>query len=74
MLFRSGADLTLSIHSYILKFLENSCDPSPLLVDKVEKGELGFKSGTGFFDWSTEKIAQSRRQLIEHLIKVLYKK
>jgi len=69
-----GADLTLSIHSYILKFLENSGEPSPLLVEKVEKGELGFKTGTGFFDWTTEKIAQSRQQLIEHLIKVLYNK
>lgn len=69
-----GTDLTLSIHSYILKFLENSPEPSPLLVEKVEKGELGFKSGKGFSDWSPETIAQSRTQLTEYLIKVLYGK
>jgi 3-hydroxybutyryl-CoA dehydrogenase len=69
-----GTDLTLSIHSYILKFLENSPEPSPLLKEKVSKGELGFKSGKGFQAWSTEQIAQSRKQLTEYLIKVIYNK
>lgn len=69
-----GNDLTLSIHSYILPFLEDSHRPSPLLVEKVEKGQLGFKSGEGFFPWDNESIGNSRRQLIEHLLKVLYGK
>ncbi len=69
-----GTDLTLSIHSYILKHIENSTEPSPLLVEKVKKGELGFKSGKGFFDWDEEEIDQSRKKLTEHLIKVIHKK
>ena len=40
-----GLDLTLSIHNYVLKYLEDSHEPSPLLKEKVEKGELGFKTG-----------------------------
>ena len=69
-----GTDLTLSIHSYILKFLENSPEPSPLLKEKVAQGELGFKSGQGFMSWTPEGIADSRRGLSEHLIKVIYGK
>lgn len=69
-----GADLTLSIHEYILKYLENSTEPSPLLKDKVEKGELGFKSGKGFFEWSKEDIDKSNKELREYLINVIYKK
>lgn len=65
-----GTDLTLSIHSYILKYLENSTEPSLLLKGKVEKGELGFKTGKGFQQWSEEDIERSRRELIEYLIKV----
>lgn len=67
-----GADLTYSIHSYILKYLENSTEPSPLLKEKVESGDLGFKTGKGFMEWTPETIEQSRKRLSEHLIKVLY--
>ncbi len=69
-----GIDLTYSIHSYILKFLESSAQPSPLLKEKVEKGDLGFKSGKGFMEWTEEDKTQSRKRLSEHLIKVLYNK
>jgi 3-hydroxybutyryl-CoA dehydrogenase len=67
-----GTDLTLSIHSYILKFLENSPEPSPLLRAKVEQGNLGFKSGEGFMTWSEDAIKQSRDALTQHLIRMLY--
>jgi 3-hydroxybutyryl-CoA dehydrogenase len=69
-----GLDLTLSIHNYILKHLENSTEPSRLLVEKVRNGELGFKSGKGFQEWSPEKIEESNRSLREYLIKVIYNK
>ena len=69
-----GTDLTLSIHSYILKHLENSTEPSPLLKEKVEKGNLGFKTGKGFQNWTPEKVKESNDGLREYLIKVLYNK
>jgi 3-hydroxybutyryl-CoA dehydrogenase len=65
-----GTDLTFSIHNYILKHLESSPEPSPLLVEKVKNGELGFKSGKGFQEWTPEEIAESRRRLIQYLIDV----
>ncbi len=63
-----GLDLTLSIHDYILKHLESSPNPSPLLKEKVEKGELGFKTGRGFQTWSAEEAEKSRSRLLEYLI------
>ena len=69
-----GTDLTLSIHSYILKHLENSTEPSPLLKAKVEQGKLGFKSGEGFQVWSTKQAKEAGDNLRDYLIKVLYNK
>ncbi len=63
-----GLDLTLAIHDYILKHLEASPGPSPLLREKVERGELGFKSGQGFQTWTPERAEESRRNLVEYLI------
>ena len=63
-----GTDLTLAIHDYILKHLESSPDPSPLLKEKVERGDLGFKSGHGFQKWSPEAAERVRHNLMEYLL------
>jgi 3-hydroxybutyryl-CoA dehydrogenase len=64
-----GLDLTIAIHDYILKHLESSPEPAPLLREKVKKGELGFKTGQGFRKWSKEEAQRSRKRLIEYLLK-----
>jgi 3-hydroxybutyryl-CoA dehydrogenase len=64
-----GLDLTLAIHNTVLKDLEASPNPSPLLQEKVKKGELGFKSGKGFYDkWTQEDITRVRGNLLKYLI------
>jgi 3-hydroxybutyryl-CoA dehydrogenase len=65
-----GTDLTLAIHNYILKYIESSPDPSPLLKKKVEEGDLGFKSGRGFQEWPPEEAQKSLKRLQEYLLKV----
>jgi 3-hydroxybutyryl-CoA dehydrogenase len=64
-----GLDLTLQIHDYILKYLESAPGPAPVLKRKVEAGELGFKTGRGFHDWSRERMDECRKGLLEHLIR-----
>jgi len=65
-----GTDLTLAVHDYILKHLERSPDPSALLKKKVGEGDLGFKTGRGFQEWSPEEAQRSRARLQEYLLKV----
>jgi 3-hydroxybutyryl-CoA dehydrogenase len=63
-----GLDLTLAIHDYILKYLESAPEPSPILREKVERGDLGFKTGQGFQKWSAEEADRARRNLVEYLL------
>ena len=65
-----GTDLTLAIHNYILKYIESSPDPSPLLKKRVEEGNLGFKSGRGFQEWTEDEAQKSRKRLQEYLLEV----
>jgi 3-hydroxybutyryl-CoA dehydrogenase len=67
----AGLDLTLNIHKYILKHLENSTEPSGLLADLVARGDVGFKSGKGYMEWTPELIEESNRGLREYLIKAV---
>ena len=70
-----GLDLTLAIHNTVLKDLEASPNPSSLLREKVDKGELGFKSGKGFYDqWTPESMKHVREHLLNYLIDASLKK
>jgi len=68
-----GLDLTMAIHNYILPHINADPTPSTTLIKKVEAGELGFKSGKGFQEWSEEAVAQSRQRLTNYLIAVFAK-
>ena len=63
----SGQDLTLAASSYLMPYLDNSTEPSQVLRDKVERGELGIKTGKGFYDWTPE-TADALRQRIAHAL------
>lgn len=69
-----GTDLTYQIHDYILRDLESSPEPSPLLKELKEQGKLGFKTGEGFQTWSEEAIEHSKAELNAYLIRMLYGK
>jgi 3-hydroxybutyryl-CoA dehydrogenase len=63
-----GLDLTLQIHDYILKHIERSPQPSPLLRKQVEEGDLGFKTGQGFQKWTPDTMERCKDRLLKHLI------
>ncbi len=65
-----GLDLALNIQRYIVKYLEDSHEPSKLLQELVESGNLGFKTGKGYREWTPEQIAASNKRLREYLIDV----
>ncbi len=69
-----GIPLTQSIHSYVLPFLEDSHQPSPLLAQMLAEGKQGFRSGEGFYAWTPEQTQQCSSDLTSYLIHMLYNK
>jgi 3-hydroxybutyryl-CoA dehydrogenase len=66
-----GLDLTLAIHDYVLPHLNASGTPSSTLRAKVERGELGFKTGGGFLPWTEDSAAAVRNRLTAYLLEAL---
>jgi 3-hydroxybutyryl-CoA dehydrogenase len=62
-----GTDLTLDIHRQVLADLDRTPGPLPYLVDIVEQGRLGFKSGEGFRKWTPEQQAHLREKVTAQL-------
>ena len=52
-----GLDMGLSIVDYVAKDLYNEPKAPDFYRDKVAAGELGAKTGNGFYDWSKKSIA-----------------
>lgn len=64
-----GIQLTYNIHDYILKSLADNHEPSPMLKEMLEHGELGFMSGKGWQEWTETEIEASKSNLREYLVK-----
>lgn len=47
-----GEDTVLAICEVLKKELGTKYSPSPLLLQMVKQGFLGYKSGKGFYDWT----------------------
>jgi 3-hydroxybutyryl-CoA dehydrogenase len=47
-----GLDVRLAVAEYLTSTLGDRFTPPTLLRDKVARGELGRKTGRGFYDWS----------------------
>ena len=66
-----GLDTAMRVSERVFKGLSNATGPSPKLVEKVQKGELGFKSGIGWYDYrnrSKEEVLEERnRKLLRQL-------
>ncbi|MBT1172027.1 3-hydroxyacyl-CoA dehydrogenase family protein [Bifidobacterium sp. MA2] len=49
-----GLDVFYNISTYLFDDMDNGTGPSPLLAEKVKAGDLGAKTGRGFFSWQGE--------------------
>ncbi len=50
-----GLDITHAVQKTVLPDLDNRVGPSELLAAKVRAGDLGVKTGRGFYEWTTER-------------------
>lgn len=63
-----GYDLTLQCEKYILPDMDTSTTSYPLLMEKIEKGELGAKTGRGFYEWTPEFTENWRKNIFRGLV------
>jgi 3-hydroxybutyryl-CoA dehydrogenase len=68
----NGLDIVLKAGGKTRKTLFNGTESSPLLVQKVEAGELGVKTGKGWHDYTgrtrEEVLDESNRKLLKQLV------
>ncbi len=62
----AGWDLLYEIEKTLFPQL-STADDSKLLRKMVERGELGVKSGSGFYEWTPEKADSVRRKIATEL-------
>jgi 3-hydroxybutyryl-CoA dehydrogenase len=56
----SGLDVNFLASSSVFPDLCNDDRPPPVLAEKVKRGELGMKTGQGFWPWPAERIAAEK--------------
>lgn len=69
-----GLDIFYNISSYLFKDLCNYKEPSDIMKEKIAKGNLGSKSGKGFYNWSKEDLEKKQKERTEVLLYFLKKK
>ncbi len=53
-----GMDLVLAVESYLLRALCNSSEPLEVLKEKAARGDLGARTGRGFYEWAEGDAAR----------------
>lgn len=59
----AGWDLVHAVAAELMPVLESSPGIPPVLEEKVNKGELGLKTGQGFYEWTPESAAAVQRRM-----------
>ena len=66
-----GLDMALGILDYVAKDLYNEPQAPDFYRAKVSRGELGAKTGKGFYDWSKKSIEEVKAQRDQFVIDLL---
>jgi 3-hydroxybutyryl-CoA dehydrogenase len=64
-----GLDLLRKIQGYLYHDLESDGGVAPIIEEKVNQGELGVKSGKGFYDWSGRDSLDLRKRRDRELLR-----
>jgi 3-hydroxybutyryl-CoA dehydrogenase len=67
----SGLDTHALAQQAIVPHLWHGAEPSRFLQDMYERGDLGLKTGRGFYDWSGKDPAEVRKKAAEGLARLL---
>lgn len=68
-----GLDIFHNISAYLFPDLSNAAEPSKLMQEITERGNLGLKSGKGFYDWTPEMKEKMVKLRTETLMEFLEK-
>jgi len=67
----AGMDIYHRVSQYLYKNLDNAPNPPSMIEEKVNKGELGLKTGKGFYDYSGVDVGELMGQRIKKLLVLL---
>ena len=65
----AGWDLISRVAADVFPHLSNTDDPA-LLLEMVERGDIGVKAGKGFYKWTPEKAEELRRRIAKGLVEI----
>ena len=66
----AGWDVVSDIASWLFPQLESSLELPAVLRERVERDELGVKSGKGFYDWTADSAEDLRRRIAHALVEI----
>ena len=67
-----GLDLCLNVQNSVLPALNNEPKAVQLFADKVKRGDLGVKTGKGFYDWNKKNIDDLKQLRDAFIIQTLH--
>jgi len=66
-----GLDTYTTLMDYLFKEIDCSREAHPILKEKVKRGELGIKTGKGFYNWDKNTIDSVIRDRDKKFIEIL---
>lgn len=66
----AGWDMAFAVAKYLVPHIESSIEIPQILREKVDAGELGVKTGKGFYEYTDESANALRGRVAQALIKI----